>query len=613
MKSSRSHSYHLEQVAYILFVLILFLIPPAFGFNALWRYVPLFLAFIPIAYEGLILLSQKKMSAEFFLSIATIIALIGHEETAITVVLLIMLIAHYIETLIEERTESALEGLVKLIPTDVTVKIGTKEEKIPLESVKPGMLLVIKTGGHIPVDGVIIEGEASIMEAVLTGESSPLEKRPRELVFAGTYVEAGSIIIEAQKIGENTLFGKISKLLQEAESSKAHVVLLADRITAIFTPLFLVFLALVWLITRDIKTIITLCIFGSPLELALVTPLTFLAALVAAFRRGILIKRSGCLEQIASSDIIIFDKTGTLTMGTPEIVSITSFDEHYLEQDVLTIAAIAEKRSGHIFAQAVLKRAHQEGLEIAEPERYVSLTGHGITMYYQGVEYMLGNRHFIEAREHGNMHLPPKCTVGENLSTIYVATRTNVFGEICLADNIRPEASSMIRDLKKRGIQEIMLLSGDKQQVASLVGKALGIEKAYGNVMPDQKLAMIKNLQDRKHIVAMVGDGINDAPALKRANVGIAMGGMGMEPAIQAADVVLMSGDLNQIIFLYDLARATMRTVRQNLLVGFACTHALGIVLALLNYLTPIQAALFHAIPDLLIVLNAARLIRFKP
>ncbi len=612
MKSSSGKSYHLGQLAYIVFVLLLFFMQPILGLPDVWRYLPLVLALLPTAYEGILLLFEKKIGAEFFLIIATIIAIIGHEETAITVVLLIMLIAHYIETLIEERTEDALAGLVKLIPTDVLIRKDHKEELVPLATVEPGMRVVIKTGGRVPVDGVIVAGEASIQEAVLTGESNPQEKGVGELVFAGTFLEAGSIIIEVQKIGESTLFGKISKLLEEAGRTKAHVVLLADRITSIFTPAFLIFITVVWFITHNIKTIITLLIFGSPLELALVTPLTLLAAMVAAFRRGILIKRSGSLEKLAATDAIIFDKTGTLTMGAPEIVSIQPLDTLYTQNDILLLAAIAEKKSGHVLASAVLKRADQEGLDVPDPESYISLTGHGITICYQGEKYILGNRHFIEAQEHGNMKLPPGCSTTEGYSTFYMATDSKVIGEICLTDQIRPDARDTITQLKQRGISEIILLSGDKQQVATKVADLLGIAKAYGSVMPDQKLILLKNMQERHHQVTMVGDGINDAPALKQADVGIAMGGMGMEPAIQAADIVLMSGNLNQIIFLYDLARATMKTIKQNLIVGFGLTHALGIILALLQYLTPIQAAFFHAVPDLLILLNAARLIRFK-
>lgn len=604
-------AYHPWQVLYILLLLVLWWVPSFISVPSYWRYIPLALAFIPIAYKGISELFERKISSEFFLIIATIIALIGGEESAIFVVLLIMHVAHYIDNIIKRRTEDELSGLIHLLPTDVLVKEGDKEIKMPLDKVVPGMLVIIKTGGRIPVDGLVTEGEASIQEAVLTGESVPLEKGPGELVYAGTYLEAGSITIKVQTIGKDTMFGKVQALLDESGKNKAHVVRLADRITAIFTPLFLLFIGIVWFVTGNVTMVITLLIFGSPLELTLVTPLTMLAAIVAAFRRGILVKGGAALECLARTDTMIFDKTGTITMGSPEVVSIMPVDKGYSQKDILLLAAIAEKKSGHVLAKAIMDKAKEENLEVPDPETYVSLTGHGIKMTYKNTTYILGNKHFIESSEHGNLPLPPGCALEESLTTFYLATKDKVLGEICLADRIKPEAHTTITKLKERGIESFILLSGDKQTVAQNVADKLGISKAYGEVMPHEKLAMLKELQKEGHHVTMVGDGINDAPALKEAEVGIAIGSMGMEPAIQAADIVLMSEDLDQIVFLYDLSKAAMRTIKQNLIVGFALTHAVGIGLALTSYLTPIQAALFHAIPDFLILIHGARLINF--
>lgn len=611
MKWESLEAYHPQRVAYILLVIALWFVPYYVAVPSWWCYIPLALAFIPIAYEGIKQLLEGSLSSEFFLIIATGIALVGKEESAIFVVLLIMLVAQYIDTLIKRRTEEALTGLVSLIPSDVLIKQEGKDVTVSLDQVKPGMQVIIKTGGRIPVDGTIIDGQASIQEAVLTGESVPLEKSIGELVFAGTYIDAGSIVIEVKTVGKETLFGKIKVLLDEAGKRKAPVVFLADRITTIFTPLFLVFIASVWFMTGNAKMVITLLIFGSPLELSLVTPLTMLAAIVAAFRRGILVKGGACLQSLASTDTMIFDKTGTLTMGSPEVVSLESVHKDYSTKDILLLAAIAEKKSGHVLAKAIMDEAAKENLEVPDPEKYVSLTGHGITMTYKGTTYLLGNKHFIEAEEHGNLKLPPGCASQESLTTFYLATKQMVIGEICLADRIKPDARHTLDTLKERGIESFVLLSGDKQTVAQSVADKLGIAQAYGEIMPDKKLKMLKELQDAGHHVTMVGDGVNDAPALKQAEVGIAMGSMGMEPAIQAADVVLMSGNLDQIVFLYDLSLATMKTIKQNLIIGFALTHAVGITLALLSYLTPIQAALFHAIPDILIMLNGARLINF--
>ena len=603
-------SFQHGRLAYLLGVIILWIV--CHGLDTPWSYLPLLGLFIPILWHGIQHLLRREISAEFFLIIAACIGIIGGETTAITVVLFIMLLAEFAEGLIKERTSSALESLIKLIPMNARIKKGDEEVTVPVEQVQPGMLLVIKTGERIAVDGVVVQGEATVQEAFLTGESIPVEKTAGQLVFAGTYLEAGSIIIQAQKIGEHTYVGKIRELLKQAEQTKAKVVLLADRITALFTPLFLLFIGTVWFFTSNVSLVVTLLVFGSPLELALITPLTLLAGIAAAFKTGILIKNSSSLEQLAATDVMIFDKTGTLTIGSPEIVSITSLDLQFSETDLLFLAAIAEKRSGHILAKGILKKANEKGLSIPDPETYTSLTGHGITITYQGKTYMVGNRHFLEAKEHGNLPLF-ECQEIASYTTFYIASEEKVIGQICLTDTIRHDARQVIDDLKARGITNLILLSGDKREVARSVAEQLGIATYYGQVMPDEKLTIIRNLQEQGHRVTMVGDGINDALALKQATVGIAIGSMGMEPAIAAADIVLMSDNISQIVFLYDLSKQTMRIVKQNLLFGFALTHIVGIILTFMLLLSPVQAAFLHAITDILILLNSVRLTWFAP
>ena len=600
------------RLAYLLAIVVIWIVCYASGVGPPWSYLPLLGVFLPILWHGIMHLIHREISAEFFLIIAACIGVIGGETTAITVVLFIMLLAEFAEDLIKERTSSALESLIKLIPQDARIKRGDEEVIVPVEQVQPGMLLVIKTGERIAVDGIVVQGEASVQEAFITGESIPVQKAEGQIVFAGTFLEASSIIIQAQKVGEATYLGKIKELLKQAEQTKAKVVLLADRITTFFTPVFLVGIAVVWFYTGDVRLIVTLLVFGSPLELALVTPLTLLAGTAAAFKTGVLIKNSSSLEHLAATDVMIFDKTGTLTIGSPEIVSIKSLDPQYSETDVLFLAAVAEKRSGHILAKGILKKAHETGLSIPDPEKYTSITGHGITITYQGKTYMVGNRHFIEAKEHGNLPLG-ECQEVASYTTFYVASAEKVIGQICLTDTIRHDARQVLDDLKVRGITNLILLSGDKQEVARSVAEQLGIPTYFGQVMPDEKLTLIRNLQEQGHRVTMVGDGINDAPALKQATVGIAIGSMGMEPAIAAADIVLMSDNIQQIVFLYDLSTKTMRIVKQNLIFGFAFTHLVGIILTFMLLLSPIQAALLHAITDILILLNSVRLTWFAP
>lgn len=607
-------NYRLGYLVYVLLAAFLFLLTLSNQTPDYFIFIPFILAFIPICIDAIKDLFERKITTELFLIFATIAAFAAHERQAITVVLLIMLIAKYFEGFIEEKTGKAIESLINLIPTKVTLKIGNQERIVPLEDVQEGMTVIIKTGEQIPIDGVILDGQASINESFLTGESIPQEKSKSDQVFAGTFVETGAIIILAQKVGESTSFGKISKLLEQAEQEKAKIITVSNKAALIIVQVLVVFIGFVWLITRDLKLVSTLLVFGSPIELTLITPLAILAGTAAAFRYGILIKGSISLERFSSVDTLIFDKTGTLTIGEPQVIKIESLHDSYSEQDILMLAAMMEKRSGHILAKAILKKAREQNIQVAEPESYESVTGHGIEATYKNQKYLLGSRHFIEAPEHGNVPIPESLSSEKSdlpYSIFYLSCGPVLCGKIYLADTIRSDAKETINLLRKTGIKEVILLSGDRHEVAEHVAAQLGIDKAYGEIAPDEKLKVIKDLQKSGHRVAMIGDGINDAPALKQADVGIAMGAMGMEPAIQAAGIVLMSNRLEDIVFIHALSQKIMRLIKQNIFFGFMLIHLLGIALALFNLVNPIQAALFHAISDILILINSARLIRF--
>ncbi len=607
--------YRLGYLAYVLLAAFLFFLTLTKKTPDYFIFAPFILAFIPICIDAIKDLFERKITTELFLILATIAAFAANEKQAITVVLLIMLIAKYFEGFIEEKTGKAIESLINLIPTKVTIKVGNQERVVALEEVQEGMTVIIKTGEQIAIDGVILDGQASINESFLTGESIPQEKSKSDQVFAGTFVQDGAIIILAQKVGESTNFGKISKLLEQAEQEKANIVTVSNKAALIIVQLLVAFIGLVWFFTGDLKLVSTLLVFGSPIELTLITPLAILAGTAAAFRYGILIKGSISLERFSSIDTLIFDKTGTLTIGQPQVVKVEVLHDSYTSNDILRLAAMMEKRSGHILAKAILKKAQEQNIEVPEPQSYESITGHGIDATYNNQKYLLGSKHFIEAPEHGNVHIPEdhSSEQGDLPYTIfYLSCGPILCGKLFLADTIRSDAQETINLLRRAGIKEIILLSGDRHEVAQHVAAQLGIDKAYGEIAPDEKLMVIKNLQKTGHRVAMTGDGINDAPALKQADVGIAMGAMGMEPAIQAAGIVLMSNRLEDIVFIHALSQKIMRLIKQNIFFGFVLIHLLGITLALFNLVSPIQAALFHAISDILILVNSARLIRFK-
>lgn len=604
--------YHGTELAYILASLIVFFLSLKWQQNLM--VISLIMAFLPILWAAFHDLKERKITTDVFLILATAIGIFAHQVQAITVVLIIMLFAKYAESLIQQKTGLAVASLIKLIPTQVTIKEGNQDSLIDIHQLKTGMQAVIKTGEQIPADGVIIDGEASINESFLTGESAPLEKGKGIKVFAGTFVDAGAIVIRVQEIGAGTQFGRISKLLEQAEADKAKIITVSNRAAFYFVPILLAFIAIVWIATGDLTLVATLLVFGSPIELTLVTPLAVLAATAASFRHGILVKGSRALEGLSRVDTMVFDKTGTLTMGQPKVVRIEPLGSEPKE-DILLLAAIIEKRSGHVLAKAIMDEAHYLGLTIPEPQSYESITGHGIIATYNNERYLLGSEHFIEAPEHGNVFIPEsmrKKGEGRVDSYFYLSRGQKLLGRIVLADTVRQEANNIIAELKGLGIKRMVLLSGDRAQVAEEVARSLGIGEYYGEVDPALKLTMIKEMQKKGHVVAMVGDGINDAPALSQADIGIAMGAMGMEPAILAADVVLMSNHLGGLVFIFALSRKVMRLIKQNIFIGFAVIHFFGIALAMMHLITPIQAALFHAISDLVILANSARLIRFK-
>lgn len=579
--------------------------------NILLLQAALWLSFGAVLIAALQDLWHRKLGSELFFVIAAIIGIIGHQEEATVIILFVMMIAELLADIVAARTEQALAKLIKLMPTTVTILRNGNQETIDITALQLGMQVIVPTGARIPVDGTVITGEATVNESALTGESLGIEKKAGSTVYASTFVEAGSLIIRTDHIGQETMFGRITKLLAAAEEQKATIIGIADRIAIIFSFAILAIAAITWLWTGDLTTVITLLVFGSPTELVLITPLAVLAGIAASFKQGILIKGGVALETLARVTTLIVDKTGTLTTGNPTVQAVYSFDPTMTENDIITIAASAEQFGAHIMAQAVKQYAVEKKLPLYTPEQYSSLAGHGISATIHGTTYLIGNHHFITSHEHGNITMTHEQEQLTNLPSFYVATTKKVIGLISIYDPIRPTAAATIAELQQAGIRSIVMLSGDRQEVADAVGHAVGITTCLGNQFPEEKLAYIKKLQERGEVVAMLGDGINDAPALKAASVGIALGAMGMEPAIAAADIVLIGNDLTKITFLYALAKHVFRTISQNIIFGLGGVHGIGIIAALLGWVTPVQAAMIHAGADLFIVINSARIIDF--
>ena len=563
----------------------------------------------PLAKTGLLdLVRERKIGTEVFVTIATLIAMLGREYIAGATLMVIILIAEFIAELNTDRARASIKALIGSVPQTALVRRGGRDESIPLEQVKVGDIVIVRAGEKIPVDGIVVGGEASVNQAPITGESVPVEKQKDATVFAGTVVELGALDIETQKVGGETMFSRIVALVETAEESQAPVQKLADRVAAWLIPVVLVFLLGVWFVTHDLRMIITLLIFTSPAELGLATPLVVIASIARAARAGILLKGGIYLEQLAKVKVLAFDKTGTLTVGRPAVVRIERFDEAVTEDELLRIAAAAERRSSHPLAKAVVERAEKAGVQVPEPTSFEVLRGRGIKAEVEGQPVLAGNAALLSE---GGVSIPARAEADDQ-TMVFVAAGGRALGVLHLADPIRPDAKAALARLKASGIERIVMLTGDNQATARRIGAELGIDEVQAGLLPDGKVEAIKRLQSGGVVVAMVGDGINDAPALATADVGIAMGVAGTQAAIEAADVALMTDDIDKIADARAIARRAYRTIQQNLFVGVGVVHVLGITAALLKLIGPVEAAVIHLGPDILVFLNSVRVLRMR-
>ncbi len=564
----------------------------------------------PLARTGLLeLVRERKIGTEIFVTIATTIAMLGREYVAGAVLMVIILIAELIAELNTERARASIKALIGSVPEMAIVRRPGGDVTVPIAEVRRGDVVIVRAGEKIPVDGVVRAGDASVNQAPITGESIPQEKTPGAVVFAGTVVELGALDIETQKVGRDTMFSRIIALVETAEEQQAPVQKLADRVATWLIPVVLLFLVGVWLVTRDLRMIITLLIFTSPAELGLATPLVVIAAIARSAREGILLKGGIFLEELAKVDIVAFDKTGTLTIGRPEVVGIDLFEPGTSEGTLLRLAAGAEQRSSHPLAEAVVARARTAGAEVPEAGTFEVIRGRGVRAEVDGTTVLAGNVAFLTE---SGIAAPVLKDGAEGQSVVYVAAGGRALGRIRLADAVRPGARAAIAQLKRSGIKRVVMLTGDNDEIARRIGTDLGLDEVHADLLPDAKVAIVQRFRSSGHRIAMVGDGINDAPALAAANVGIAMGVAGTQAALEAADVALMTDDLSKIVLARAIAAKAYRTIKENLFVGVGVVHVLGITAALLRWIGPVQAALIHLGPDILVFVNSVKLVRAR-
>lgn len=562
----------------------------------------------PLVRTGVLdLVRERRIGTEIFVTIATGIALLGGEYSAGAILMVIILIAEFIAELNTERARASIRSLIGSVPQVALVRRDGRDTTLPLDQVAVGDTVVVRAGEKIPVDGTVVNGSASVNQAPITGESIPSEKTPGAQVFAGTVVELGALDIETVKVGGETMFSRIIALVETAEESQAPVQRLADRVAAWLIPVVLLFLLGVWFVTNDLRMIITLLIFTSPAELGLATPLVVIAAIARAAKAGILLKGGVYLEQLAKVTVLAFDKTGTLTIGRPAVTRVELLDSATDEPTLLRFAAAAERRSSHPLAKAVVERAEAAKIDIPEAGDFEVHAGRGVKAIIEGRTVLAGNARFLTE---SSVTVPASAADAETV--VMIALDGVIAGILHLADPVKPDAAGAIASLRSSGISHIVMLTGDNAATGKRIAAELGIDQVEADLLPDDKVRVVGELQKGGKLVAMVGDGINDAPALAAADIGIAMGVAGTQAAIEAADIALMTDDIAKIVDARLIARRAYRTIKQNLFVGVGVVHVLGITAALLKLIGPVEAAIIHLGPDILVFLNSVRLLRMK-
>jgi heavy metal translocating P-type ATPase len=563
----------------------------------------------PIYKEAWENLLKRRMTMELSMTIALLSALaIGQFFTAI-VIAFFVLFAELLEGYTVGGGRKAIEKLINALPRQVTVRRNGQETELSAEELAAGEVIVIRPGERIPVDGIVRKGNSYVDQASITGESLPVEKTERSKVFAGTINKNGVLEVSVERVGRDTTFGKIIQVVEQAEKSKAPVQRVADRLAAGLVYFALAAAVLTFIVTRNLTATIAVIIVAGACGVAAGTPLAILAGIGSAARRGIIVKGGLYLEKLAEIDSIVLDKTGTLTMGVPEVTGIRVVDGA-TERDVLQNAAIAEQHSEHPLGEAVIRKARAAKISLREYSDLRYNPGKGLTCLDNGSKIVVGTRALLEENRirldgNGARSLENDTNPGETL--IYVGRDSALLGALTVADQLREEAIQAVGELNRKGYRTV-LLTGDSSEAASAIGNQLGVHEAIGNLLPEEKLDKVRELLKQGHKVAMVGDGINDAPALAEATVGIAMGG-GTDVALETADITLMTSDLSRLVEVFGIAKRCYGVIMFNFW-GTIMVDTLGIVLAFFGLLAPIIAALIHVGSELAFILNSARLFR---
>ena len=579
-------------------------------FDAAW--IAIILCGLPIILEAIIgLVTAFDIKADVLVSLALVASVLIGEDFAAGEVAFIMQLGALLEELTVSKARAGIEKLVHLTPQTARILTANGEKIIPAEQVAIGDRIRVLPGETIPVDGVILSGQTSINQAVMTGESLPVDKTVGDEVSSGTVNQFGAFEMEAAKVGEDSSIQRMIRLVQSADAGKAKIVGLADRWATWIVVIALSAAALTWFFSGEIIRAVTILVVFCPCTLVLATPTAIMAAIGNAAKHGFLVREGDALDRLSKVSKVTFDKTGTLTYGTPKVTAIGTCSG-FTEREVYAYAAAVEQFSEHPLGKAIVSCYKQESeLDLLQAEQFTMIPSEGVTGVVNGKTVKAGNLKLLKevpvSRDlavAAGKYLMDGCTV------IYVAVDNTLAGYIVLADTVRQESAKMIRDIHTLGVQPV-LLTGDNQNAANVIGRQLGIKEIHANCLPEDKLKQIGAYQQQGQEVCMIGDGINDAPALKKANVGIAMGGVGSDIAVDAADIALVDDEIKELPHLLALSKKMMRTIKLNLTFSMGLNF-LAISLAVTGILGPVVGALVHNAGSVVVIINSALLLRWK-
>ncbi len=570
------------------------------------------LGVLPIAVQAVRALRVKVVSIDVLVTIAVIGAFIieSYEESAI--VTFLFLFGAYLEQRTLNKTRSAIKTLTEMAPESALKKTGSGDFiEVDVDEVDVGDILLVKTGAKVPVDGTVLSGEGYVNEASITGEPIPVEKGQGSKVYAGTIMENGTIQIVADRVGEDTTFGKIIELVEEAQDSKSEAERFIDSFSKYYTPAVLVLAAAVWLVSRDVELAITILVLGCPGALVIGVPVSNVAGIGNGARHGILLKGSEVIHSFSRVDTMIFDKTGTLTIGKPAVIDTVYYTED--KNEVLAYTASIERESNHPLAKAVLEYIGETSFYPVESTEVVK--GAGIVAEVSGHRVAVGNISLME-RENIKPDSKMQNDIERFLESGYSLVLAAVDGRLAallgIRDQVRPDVKKELDRLKKLGVKNLVMLSGDNQKTVEAAGRNLGLTQAYGNMLPEDKSSFIQELKDQGRTVAFVGDGINDSPSLATADIGIAMGS-GTDVAIETSDVVLMNSDLSRLSHALGLSKAIVRNMRQNIVIAVGVVIVLFAGVFFSEWVGMSVGMLVHEASILAVILNGIRLLSFSP